>query len=77
MTDYILRITSSSLAVWRRRWPCSTLTTGCAVFDGRTGDLIDLGGRLSSADVDGHEFNAYVDDHQSRALAAVRGQRCR
>ena len=75
MVDAVVRFTASRLDAWRRRWPGSTLTTGYAVFDGQTGDVVDLGGRLVRADVDGHEFDAFVDDWQGQQLRAVRGMR--
>lgn len=71
----VIKITSDRLYRWQRNWPCSTLTTGYAVFDDRTGDLEDLGGKLARADVDGHELDAYIDEHQPAALRAVRGNR--
>ncbi len=70
-----VRFTEARLSNWRRNWPCSTLATGTAYFDNH-GDLVDLSGRLSKCNVDGHEFDAFVDDHQPPALRAVRGNRC-
>ena len=67
--------TARKLAEWRKAWPCSTLVVGSAYFDDR-GDLVDLSGKLAGADVDGREFDAFVDDHQPPALRAVRGARC-
>ena len=67
--------TARKLAAWRRSWPCSTLVVGTAYFD-HGGDLVDLSGKLATANVDGHEFDAFVDDHQPPALRAVRGARC-
>ena len=57
-----IRITNQSLDQWRQAWPCSTLTTGWVEIDDRNGDLVDLGGKLAKADVDGHELTAYCDD---------------
>ena len=54
-------ITSRKLDDWRKVWPCSSLTTGYAVF-ASNGDLVDLGGKLAHADVDGHELTAFCDD---------------
>jgi hypothetical protein len=75
MASLSVRFTESRLYEWSRRWPCSTLVVGTAYFD-RQGDLVDLSGKLSRADVDGHEFDAFVDDHQNPDLAKVRGKRC-
>ena len=71
-----VKFTSRKLDNWSKSWPCSSLVTGEAEFDSH-GDLVDLYGKLSKADVDGHEFDAFVDDHQSAELKAVRGNRCR
>jgi hypothetical protein len=71
-----VHITQATLAKWSAKWPCSTLDTGVAYFDEKTGDLVDLGGNLLLGNSDGHEFDAYVDDHQSEELRAVRGNRC-
>lgn len=57
-----IRITNQSLDQWRQSWRCSTLTTGWVEIDDRNGDLVDLGGKLARADVDGHELTAYCDD---------------
>lgn len=61
----VVRITERQLHDWRRQWPCSTLTTGYAVFDG--GDLVDLGGRLARVNPDAHELTAFCDDARARA----------
>jgi hypothetical protein len=70
--------TARRLDAWRDRWPCSTLVTGTAYFDHR-GDLEDLSGKLARPNVweriDGHEFDAFVNDHQAPELAAIRGVR--
>jgi hypothetical protein len=71
---YTLKITRPKLIAWASRWPCSTLATGTAYFD-ETGDLVDLTGVLARVNIDGHEFDAYCDDHQSPALARARGTR--
>jgi hypothetical protein len=67
-------LTARRLDAWRDRWPCSTLVTGTAYFDHR-GNLEDLSGKLARVDVDGHEFDAFVNDHQAPELAAIRGVR--
>jgi hypothetical protein len=75
---FILRITEAKLSPWRKRWPCSTLTTGYVVFDDQNGDLVGLGGALSKENfIDGHELDVFIDDHQSPELRAVRGVRTR
>ena len=67
--------TARKLAAWRQAWPCSTLVVGTAYFD-NGGDLVDLSGPLARAEVDGREFDAFVDDYQPAALRAIRGARC-
>jgi hypothetical protein len=56
-----VRITERDLATWRQSWPCSTLMTGWAQF-APNGDLVDLGGKLSRANVDSHELTAFCND---------------
>lgn len=71
---FAVRFTQRRLDEWVRRWPCSSLVVGTAYFE-HTGDLADLSGPLASADVDGQEFDAFVNDHQSNELRKVRGER--
>lgn len=71
----LVRITATRLDHWVTRWPCSTLTTGYVVLDTRTGDLVDIGGRLAATDVDGHELDAFIDDYQTDTMRAIRGTR--
>lgn len=71
-----VKFTRAKIDAWARRWPCSSLTTGTAEFD-RHGDLVDLSGALARADVNGHEFDAFVDDNQGAELRAARGTRAR
>lgn len=52
-----VRITERKLEDWRKVWPCSTLVTGW--FEMENGDLVDLGGKLATADVDGVELMAF------------------
>ena len=70
-----VRFTEKRISAWSRRWPCSTLEPGTAYFDDGTGDLFDITGKLSRANVDGWEFDAFVDAHQSDKLKAIRGMR--